>query len=88
MLEQWIIEKSYSHHQMFQQNSIFWPFDRMLTDLSRCLKCESITGHSSKKNYLHVAVFTMSQPTNLKVLLCGQYFCNLPQNQNPGAMIL
>ena len=73
---------------MFQQNSIFCAFESKLIDLSRCVKCGSITGNSRKKTHLCVAVFVMSQPTNLLSVLWGQYFCNLPQNQNPGAMIL
>ena len=50
--------------------------------------CESITGNSRKENYLRVAVFAMSQATNLKSLLWRQYFCSSLQNQNPGAIIL
>ena len=90
MLQKWIIEKSYSASsfaKFFQENSIFWPFESMLIGLSRCVKCESINGNSRKENHLPVAVFAMSQPTNLKSLLWGQYFLNLPQNQNAGAMI-
>ena len=64
-------------YKMFQQNSIFCPFESILIDLSRCVKCGSITGNSRKENHLRVAVFAMSQPTNLKSLLWGQCFCNL-----------
>ena len=31
-----------------------------------------------KKIHFRIAVFAMSQPTNLKYLLWGHYFCNLP----------
>ena len=50
-----------------------------MIDLSRCVKCGSITGNSRKENHLRVAVFEMSQPIYLKSLLWDQYFCNLPK---------
>ena len=62
----------------FRQSSIFCPFESILIDLSRCVKCKSIAGNSRKENDLRVAVFAMSQPTILKSLLWGQCFCNLP----------
>lgn len=46
-------------------------------NLSRCVKCRSINENSRKENFLFAAVFTMSQPTNLKFLIYGQYFSNL-----------
>ena len=60
-------------YKVFQQNSIFCPFESILIDY----KCGSITGNSRKQNHLRVAVFAMSQPINLHSLLWGQYFCNL-----------
>ena len=74
--------------KVFQQNSIYWSFESILIDLSRCVKFKSTNGNSRKENYLRVAVFVMSQPNNLKSLLWGHYFLNLLQNQNPGTMIL
>ena len=65
-------------YKVFQQKNIFCPFESVLIDLSPCVKCGSATGNSRKENHLCVAVFAMSQPTNLKSLLWGQYFCHLP----------
>ena len=62
---------------MFQQNSIFCPFESILIDLSCYVKSGSITGNSRKEIHLRAAVFAMSQPTNLESLLWGQCFCNL-----------
>ena len=74
-------------YKVFQQNSIFFPFESILIDLFRCVKCGSITGNSRKENHLRIVVFAMSQPTNLKSPL-GSVFATYPQNQNPAAMIL
>ena len=75
-------------YNVFQQNSILCAFESILIYLSCCVKCGSITGNSRKQDHPRVAFFAMSQPTNLSSLISVQYFCNLPQNQNPSVMIL
>ena len=84
MLQQWIIGTDAEKllyaiiYKVFQQNSIFFLFESILINLFRCVKCGSITGNSRKENHLRIAVFAMSQPTNLKYLLWDHCFCNLP----------
>ena len=65
-------------YKVFWRNSIFYPFENILIDLYCSVKCRSINGNSRTENHLRVAIFPMSQPTNLMSLLWGQYFCNLP----------
>ena len=70
-------------YKLFQPSSIFCPFQNILTDLYSSVKCGSITGNLKKEYHLCTAVFAMSQPTNLKYLLWGQYFWNLPTKSKP-----
>ena len=70
-------------YEVLQQSRIFCLFDSILIDLFCCVKFGSITGNLRKKNHLRVAVFAMSQPTNLKSLLWDLCLCNLPTKSKP-----